>query len=94
MRAIEWLLTHEVSGPVNLASPGPVRNAEFAKTLGSAVHRPTFVIPMIGPRTLYGRELADSLLLTSQRIVPSVLLEGGFEFRHPTLDGALADLLR
>jgi NAD dependent epimerase/dehydratase family enzyme len=48
---------------------------------------------MLGPRLLYGRELADSLLLTSQRCVPAALVEGGFEFSHPELRGALEHLL-
>jgi uncharacterized protein (TIGR01777 family) len=92
--AIEWLLTHDISGPANLCAPNPVRNAEFAKALGRAVHRPTFVIPTFGPQLLYGRELVEVLLLISQRVRPSVLVGSGFEFRHPTLDGALAHLLR
>ena len=92
--AIEWLLGHDVSGPVNLVSPQPVRNAEFAAALGRALHRPTFIIPMFGPRLLYGRELADSLLLTSQRVEPAVLLSSGFEFSTPGLDETLAHLLR
>jgi uncharacterized protein (TIGR01777 family) len=92
--ALAFLLTHDVAGPVNLVSPEPVRNAEFARTLGAALHRPTFVIPMIGPRLLYGKELADSLLLTSQRVVPQVLEAEGFRFAHPSLDDALGHLLR
>jgi uncharacterized protein (TIGR01777 family) len=92
--ALEWLLDHDISGPVNLVAPEPVRNAEFATALGHALHRPTFVIPMIGPRALYGRGLADSLLLTSTRVEPKVLTDNGFTFAHPTLDGALSDLLR
>jgi uncharacterized protein (TIGR01777 family) len=92
--ALTFLLTHDVSGPVNLTAPQPARNAEFAKTLGAVLHRPTFVIPMVGPRLLYGRELADSLLLTSQRVRPAVLEAAGFEFAHPSLDGALEHLLR
>lgn len=91
--AIEWLLTNEVSGPVNLTAPAPVSNAVFTKTLGAALHRPTFVIPMAGPRILFGRELADALLLTSQNVIPRVLNDGGFVFRHPSLDSALRDLL-
>ncbi len=92
--AVEHLLANDISGPVNLTSPEPARNAEFAKSLGRALHRPTTVIPMIGPRLLYGRELADSLLLVSQRVVPGVLESTGFHFVHPTLDEALAHLLR
>jgi uncharacterized protein (TIGR01777 family) len=87
--AIAFLLTAEVAGPVNLTAPNPVTNAEFAKTLGHVLGRPTTVIPMIGPRLLLGRELADSLLLTSQRVVPSVLEQAGFAFSEPSLEPAL-----
>ncbi|HKY16655.1 MAG TPA: TIGR01777 family oxidoreductase [Microthrixaceae bacterium] len=82
-----------VFGPVNMVAPNPVTNAEFAKTLGRALHRPTTIIPMIGPRVLFGRELADSLLLGSQRLQPAVLTRAGYEFEHPVLDTALSDLL-
>jgi len=93
VRAIRFLLDHDVSGPVNLVAPEPVTNAEYTKALGSALHRPTTILPMIGPRLLYGRELADSLLLTSQRVVPAVLLEAGFDFEHPSLPEALTSVL-
>jgi uncharacterized protein (TIGR01777 family) len=93
VRAIRFLLDHDVSGPVNLVAPEPVTNGEYTKALGSALHRPTTILPMIGPRLLYGKELADSLLLTSQRIVPEVLLSAGFTFDHPRIDGALAAVL-
>jgi uncharacterized protein (TIGR01777 family) len=91
--AIVWLLDAGIDGPVNLTAPNPVTNAELAKALGRALHRPTTVIPMVGPRLLYGRELADQLLLESQRIVPTRLLEGGYPFRFDVLDAALAHLL-
>ena len=91
--AIRHLLAHEIAGPVNLVAPNPVTNAEFTKSLGSALHRPTTILPMFGPRLLFGRELADTLLLSSQRVRCGVLAGAGFEFAHPTLDAALADLL-
>lgn len=91
--AIVWLLTATVEGPVNLTAPAPVTNAQFAKTLGRVLHRPTTIIPMIGPRVLFGRELADTLLLESQRIIPAKLGSAGFEFDHTTLDSALQHLL-
>lgn len=91
--AIRWLLDHDVSGPVNLTAPGPVTNADFARALGRALHRPTSIIPMLGPRLLLGREMADSLLLTSQRVLPGVLEASRYPFRHRSLDVALADLL-
>jgi uncharacterized protein len=93
LRAIRFLLDHDVAGPVNLTAPEPVTNAEYTKALGRAVHRPTTILPITGPRLLYGRELADTLLLTSARVVPAALLEAGFDFAFPDLDGALADLL-
>lgn len=93
VRAIQFLLDHDVSGPVNLVAPEPVTNAEYTKALGGVLHRPTTILPITGPRLLYGRELADSLLLTSQRVTPSVLAGAGFEFSHPDLRGALEDLL-
>ena len=93
VRAIQFLLDHDISGPVNLVAPEPVTNAEYTKSLGAALHRPTTILPITGPRLLYGRELADSLLLTSQRVVPSVLVEAGFEFSHPDLTSALTALL-
>lgn len=82
-----------VSGPVNLTAPDPVTNAEFTKALGAALHRPTTILPMFGPRLLFGRELADSLLLTSQRVVPTALEASGYSFRHPDIEGALRALL-
>lgn len=92
--ALAWMLDSPIAGPVNLTAPNPVTNAEFAKTLGRTLHRPTSIIPMVGPRLLFGRELADALLLTSQRVLPAALDDHGFQFRHPRLDAALADLLR
>jgi len=93
LRAIRFLLDHDVPGPVNLTAPEPVTNAEYTKALGRALHRPTTILPITGPRLLYGRELADTLLLTSARVLPAALLEAGFDFAHPELDGALAELL-
>jgi uncharacterized protein (TIGR01777 family) len=91
--AIVHLLGSAVSGPVNLTAPNPVTNAELTRTLGSVLHRPTTILPMVGPRVLFGRELADSLLLTSQRVLPVALEASGYEFRHPELRGALEALL-
>ena len=76
-RSHQFLLTNEVAGPVNLVAPAPVTNAEFTTTLGAVLHRPTTILPMTGPRVLFGRELADSLLLTSQRLVPDALRRPG-----------------
>lgn len=92
--AIRWLLDHDVTGPVNLTAPGPVTNAEMTKVLGRVLHRPTVVpVPSFGPKLLLGGELADSLLFTSQRVLPAVLEAQGYPFAHPTLEGALRALL-
>jgi hypothetical protein len=94
VRAIEHLLTSELRGPVNLTAPNPVRNAEFAKVLGRVLKRPSVVpVPAFGPRLLLGRDLADSLLFTGQRVLPAALQSDGFEFTHPTLEVALRALL-
>ena len=88
--AIRWLLDHPISGPVDATAPNPVTNREFTSALGTALHRPTILpVPRFGPRLLLGRELADALLFTSQRVVPAVLNESGFVFAHPTIDVAL-----
>ena len=83
----------KLAPPEPLTAPEPVTNADYASTLGRALRRPTTIIPMIGPRMLLGRELADSLLLTSQRVLPGVLEAAGFPFAHASLDAALTDLL-
>ena len=94
VRAIRFLLEHDVSGPVNLTSPNAVTNADFTKALGRALHRPTFLpVPRFGPRLLLGRELADSLLYESKRSIPAKLEQAGFEWRHPDLEQALGTML-
>jgi hypothetical protein len=83
-----------VQGPVNLTAPHPVPNARFAQALGRALDRPA-VIPAPGfALKLVLGEMAGPLLLYSQRVIPARALAGGFRFAHPTLDEALADLLK
>ena len=93
VRAISFLLESPVAGPVNLTAPNPVTNATFTKTLAGVLHRPCTVTPMIGPRLLFGRELADALLLDGQRVDCQVLKSNGFEFLDPHLEGALRAIL-
>ena len=88
--AIRWLLDHPIAGPVDATAPNPVTNREFTAALGAALHRPTILpVPRFGPRLLLGRDLADALLFTSQRVAPTVLADSGFVFAHPTIDVAL-----
>jgi NAD dependent epimerase/dehydratase family enzyme len=84
------LQTDSISGPVNLTGPEPVRNAEFSKALGAALHRPAlFPTPIFGIRLVLG-EFADQGALASERVMPRVLLESGYQFQHPDVTSALA----
>lgn len=79
----------EVTGPVNLVSPEAVRQGEFARALGRALHRPARVpVPAFAIRAAVG-ELAE-YVLGGRRVVPSALARTGFTFRLPDLTGALA----
>lgn len=87
------LLTDSLVGPVNAVSPNAVTNAEFTKTLGRVLRRPTFLpMPAFAARLALG-EMADSLLLASARVEPKELRRSGYEFRQPTLEIALRHLL-
>jgi len=89
--AILHALTQErVAGPVNLTGPRPVRNAEFTKTLGRVLHRPTAILtPLLPLRARYGSELVQHLLVEGQRVLPKQLEHTGYVFAHPTLEEAL-----
>jgi uncharacterized protein (TIGR01777 family) len=82
-----------VRGPVNFVTPNPVTNAEFTKMLGHVLSKPTlFPVPVFGVRLAFG-EMADALLLASQRVEPRVLKERGFVYQWPMLEPALRHLL-
>jgi uncharacterized protein len=81
----------DVSGPVNVVAPQPVRNSEFTKELMRAIHRPAlFPVPAFALRLALGQEMADSLLLASQRVQPARLAVANYKFQHPDLRSALA----
>ncbi len=87
------LRTDVLAGPVNMVSPNPVTNAEFTKTLGRVLRRPTILpLPAFGARLAFG-EMADGLLLSSTRVEPARLRESGFEFGYPRLEDALRHVL-
>lgn len=87
------LLSDKLEGPVNTASPQPVTNREFTKTLGRVLGRPTlFPMPEFAARLAFG-EMADELLLASTRVEPARLLTSGYTFRFPELERALRYLL-
>lgn len=92
---ILWALEKpDVHGAVNGTAPHPVTNRAFTRALGQAVHRPAiFPVPGFVLRLMMG-ELADELLLASQRVLPKVAESGGYEFRYPWLPDALADAVQ
>jgi ligand-binding SRPBCC domain-containing protein len=79
-------------GPLNVVAPGETTNRGFARALGEAVGRPAVLpVPAAALRLLFGE--ASATMLASQRVRPNRLLELGFEFAHPTLAGALGDIV-
>ena len=83
-----------VSGAVNVVAPQPVRNAEFTRELARAMHRPAlFPAPAFALRLALG-EMADALLLASQRVTPQRLANLGYKFSRPDLPTALARVLQ
>jgi uncharacterized protein (TIGR01777 family) len=83
------IVTRAISGPVNATAPNPATNREFTKALGRVLRRPTIVpMPAFAARLALG-PMADDLLLASARVVPSRLLESGYQFRFPELEPAL-----
>ena len=89
---IDFLLhRNEASGPYNACAPKPVRNREFAKTLGSVLHRPAFM-PMPAFALKVGLGELSLLLLGGQRATPVRLLQAGFTFQFTDLRAALDDL--
>jgi len=87
--AFAFLMKHpEISGPVNVCAPNPVRNKDLAKTLGKALHRPSF---MPAPGFMIKLVLGEfgSVILEGQRVIPRRLLENGFVFQYPDIEKAL-----
>jgi uncharacterized protein len=82
-----------LEGAVNVTSPNPVTNADFAATLGEVLRRPALIpVPAPALRLVYG-EMAEVTLLASQRMYPGRLLAAGFSFRYPELADALRAVL-
>jgi len=78
-----------IRGPLNIVSPNPVTNEEFTKALGHVLNRPTaLAVPAFAARLAFG-EMADEMLLSSQKVLPKKLTAAGFQFRYPELEPAL-----
>ncbi len=83
-----------LQGAVNAVSPQPVTNAEFAQTLGRVLRRPALIpVPAVALRVAFG-EMAEQILLASQRVRPARLAQSGFAWDEPALEGALHAVLR
>ena len=89
---IDFLLQHnDASGPYNACAPEPVRNREFAKRLGRALHRPA-LLPLPAPLLKLGLGELSTLLLGGQRVRPVRLLAAGFTFQFNDVQSALDEL--
>ena len=95
IRAIRHCLDDSsLSGPVNATAPAPATDAELARALGAALHRPAALpVPAAALKVALGGEMATEMVLTGQRVLPERLLASGFTFAHPDLPGALAAVL-
>lgn len=81
-------------GPINVAAPLAVRNREFARQLGHALRRPSFMrLPAFVLRLLFG-EMAEEMFLDGQRVLPKAALASGYRFRFPDLRSALTAIVR
>lgn len=90
VRAILFLLDTSIAGPMNLVGPQPCRQRDLAHALGRAMHRPSAIrTPAWALRLGAGRERVDEALLSSQRMVPSVLEAAGFQFEHRSVEAAI-----
>jgi hypothetical protein len=90
LRAIHHVIgTESLSGPVNSTSPQPVRQKEFAKTLGQVLSRPALIpVPGFALKLRFGNDLGEAALW-SQRVLPEKLTRTGFRFELPDLEAAL-----
>ena len=89
---VHALLSETLAGPLNLTAPHPERNRDFTRKLAAALHRPAILpAPAFALRLALGE--FSSALLASQRTLPTALEADGFQFRFPTLEQALADLI-
>jgi uncharacterized protein (TIGR01777 family) len=84
----------QLAGPANAVTPNPVQNSEFTRALAKALRRPAlFPAPAFALRLALG-EVADALLLSSQRVMPTMIEQNGYKFAHPDLAQALAEIFQ
>lgn len=92
--AIHHILNNDLlHGPVNMVAPKPVTNAEFTKTLGNVLSRPTiFPLPEFAVKTVFG-QMGEEVLLWSERVEPTKLIMNGYPFRFRELRTSLRHVL-
>lgn len=84
---------HDLSGPVNVCSPFPMRMKDFGQTIGAVLHRPHWLpMPAFAMQLILGKKSA--LVLQGQHVVPTVLQKAQFKFSYPTLESALENLFK
>ncbi|NHZ70165.1 MAG: TIGR01777 family protein [Proteobacteria bacterium] len=94
VNALLHIIDGDMSGPVNLVAPEPVRQKAFARALGRQLGRPAVLpAPKFAVQARLGKELADAIGFTSQRVRPGVLERTGFSFKHQDVATALAAVL-
>jgi uncharacterized protein (TIGR01777 family) len=87
------LVDAQLDGPINVTAPTPVTNREFTSSLARVLSRPAiFPVPEAALRIALG-EMANGTVLSSARVVPAKLLDAGYSFRYPNLEGALTHIL-
>jgi uncharacterized protein (TIGR01777 family) len=91
INAIDFVITHrELSGAINFVAPQSVKQKEFAKQFAYALNRPSFMITPAWLLKLFFGQMADELLINGQHVVPTALINAGFEFQYPTLNDFFA----
>ena len=91
--AFVFLAQHpEISGPVNVCSPNPVRNRDLARALGKVLHRPSF-LPAPGFMVQWVLGEFGAVILEGQRVIPRRILDNGFVFPYPEIDKALQSIV-
>lgn len=95
VRAILWVLDHQLSGAVNLVCPTPLTNKQFAHDLATALGRPAVTrIPAVLLKVALGAQLVSEAVLASQRVTPMKLTENGFNFENPDAPSIAAEVVR
>ncbi len=94
VEVIRFLIENKAAaGPVNLAAPNPLRNRDFAKVIGRVMGRPAFApAPAFVFKTIFGE--MSTVLLDGQQVMPKRLQEWGYQFKFPTAEATLKDILR